>query len=421
MDIAQDGNLFPREDILEAVAQSDWRDQPVPAAAWWITSIGLAVLAFGTPVLAPLAMEPTTFAAARDRLAVHPLHALAGWIGGLGIGIESAWYLLSALGFGLSLPVLGVALRWLGIGPRLALVTALVSLFTPIAVLHGRLPSDFTAGVLGSSVVLAMAFAPSDPGRAGNRGYGIRLALAFLIAVLLHPFNLALIVPLLFAARARGGITAMLPVIGAGFLAAITAPDLMAASAGQVLRRTDALLGFGGLIVPTVLAWRGSREEEPPPTWLGVWWGVALAVSIFSSVSGKGPASPMLLPAYAALVAGALARFARPDNAFRVAGALAVLHAALIAALPWLQTPTDSMGLAAARPALFEEGDHVRLTPAQDATTAAYLLRRRFGLPVDLVGEPMTPPSRRTIGLAPNALGLPWTLDPETGTLTAYE
>ena len=33
LDIAQDGNLFPREDLLEAVADSDWRDRPVPIAA----------------------------------------------------------------------------------------------------------------------------------------------------------------------------------------------------------------------------------------------------------------------------------------------------------------------------------------------------------------------------------------------------
>ena len=49
-DIANDGNLFPREDLLEAVARSDWRDREVPAIAWILTGVGLSLLAAGLPV-----------------------------------------------------------------------------------------------------------------------------------------------------------------------------------------------------------------------------------------------------------------------------------------------------------------------------------------------------------------------------------
>ena len=186
MDIAQDGNLFPREDILEAVAQSDWRDQDVPIGAWALTAVGLAALALGTPILAPLAMEPTEFAAAGERLWAHPLHAVARTIGRAGLGIESAWYLISALFLGLSLPALGGALCLLGVGARLALVTSLVTLLTPITLGHVQLPSDFTAGVFGASVVLGLCCAPSDPGHSGERGYGLRLAAALVLATALH-------------------------------------------------------------------------------------------------------------------------------------------------------------------------------------------------------------------------------------------
>lgn len=422
MDIAQDGNLFPREDILEAVAQSDWRDQPVPAAAWWLTAVGLVTLALGMPALQPLAMQPTASAGAGEGLALHPLHALSAWTGGLGIGIESTWYILSALFWGLSLPLLGGALRVMGIGPRLALVTSLLALLTPVTVLHGRLPSDFTAGVFGSILVLAMAFAPSDPGRAGHRGYGVRLALALGVAVLLHPLNFALMLPLLLAARARGGITSMVPVVLASFLGAMVAPSVGWASAGEVLRRWDVAVGLGALLTPAVLAWASSREESPPPLWLTVWFVLGIGGSIYLALVDSGPCAPMLIPASAALVASVLARFARPDNSFRVAAVVALVQALLIMGLPWLQTSTRAGGLAAARPDLFRAGDHLHVTDQQSKTQAAYLVRRRFGIQVE-VSEvaPTRDGAGRAIGLSPNPLQLPWSLDPEAGTISVHD
>ncbi len=385
MDIAQDGNLFPREDILEAVAQSDWRDQPVPAAAWWLTAVGLVTLALGMPALQPLAMQPTASAGAGEGLALHPLHALSAWIGGLGIGIESTWYILSALFWGLSLPLLGGALRVMGIGPRLAL-------------------------------------APSDPGRAGHRGYGVRLALALGVAVLLHPLNFALMLPLLLAARARGGITSMVPVVLASFLGAMVAPSVGWASAGEVLRRWDVAVGLGALLTPAVLAWASSREESPPPLWLTVWFVLGIGGSIYLALVDSGPCAPMLIPASAALVASVLARFARPDNSFRVAAVVALVQALLIMGLPWLQTPTRAGGLAAARPDLFRAGDHLHVTGQQSKTQAAYLVRRRFGIQVE-VSEvaPTRDGAGRAIGLSPNPLQLPWSLDPEAGTISVHD
>ncbi|MEM8714119.1 MAG: hypothetical protein AAGG01_24505, partial [Planctomycetota bacterium] len=211
MDIAQDGNLFPREDILEAVAQSDWRDQPVHLGAWVLGGLGLSVMALGAPVLEPIAMGATRHAAEGGALWLEPLHALARFVGTSGVGIETAWYWLSALSLGLAFPTLGAALRTLGVGARLAFVVALLAVICPLLWTHGRLPSDFGWGVFGSALALLLVCAPSDPGPMGERGYGMRLGAGLLAATLLHPGSLALAVPLVAAAQERGKWRATLP------------------------------------------------------------------------------------------------------------------------------------------------------------------------------------------------------------------
>lgn len=428
MDIAQDGNLFPREDILEAVAQSDWRDQAVPMGAWALTALGLTLLALGTPTLAPLAMEPTEFAAAGDRLWAHPLHGLSGILGRAGLGIESAWYLISALLLGLSLPALGWALRVVGIGPRLALVVSLVSLLTPITLGHGQLPSDFTAGVFGACLVLGLTCAPSDPGEAGSRGYGIRLGVSLAIASALHSMNAALAPALLLAAHKRGGLRASAPVLVGSALAAIMAMDALRASAGPLVPPLfgASLLSFGGLIVVSALAWSVEAEESPPPLWLTVQWGSAALLSSVAAYLG-GPVLPMLVAASAALAASVLVRFARPDNAFRVLGAALAFQLLLFGAARYLQPSMGAKGLAEADPSLFQANDTVYVPENEVASPAAYLVRRRFGVTVAPLKAnspsgalPMST-TGRSVGLGDASAGLPWVLDPETGTINGHE
>ena len=73
-DIANDGNLFPREDLLEAVARSDWRDREVPTKAWLMTGIGISLVAAGTPI-ADVLIRSTTEFAATSAGPLAPLHA----------------------------------------------------------------------------------------------------------------------------------------------------------------------------------------------------------------------------------------------------------------------------------------------------------------------------------------------------------
>ena len=428
MDIAQDGNLFPREDILEAVAQSDWRDQDVPIGAWALTAVGLAALALGTPILAPLAMEPTEFAAAGERLWAHPLHAVARTIGRAGLGIESAWYLISALFLGLSLPALGGALCLLGVGARLALVTSLVTLLTPITLGHGQLPSDFTAGVFGASVVLGLCCAPSDPGHSGERGYGLRLAAALVLATALHPLNAALAPALLVAAHGRGGSKAWTPVLVGTLLTIAGAMDALQAPAGPILPPVfgACLLGFGGLVVLASLAWSSEKEESPPPLWLTIQFGTGLVLSVAMAYLG-GPMLPMLAIASAALASGVLARFARPDNAFRALAAVLVIQLLLLGAAGLWRPSLDTAGLAQAQPTLFASGDTVYAPEADLDGPAAYLVRRRFGVTVAPLSEAEEAiAGGRAIGLhriGPHGGGaaLPWTLDPDAGTISRHE
>ncbi len=194
------------------------------------------------------------------------------------------------------------------------------------------------------------------------------------------------------------------------------------ASASQVLGGADFYLGCGPLLLLIVLAWTGAREESPPPVWLTLWLAVGLTASLVTALQGNGPAAPMLAPVVAALAASALSRFARPDNTTRVAGVAALLTVALAAMAPWLRSPAGAQGLAHAAPILFQPDDTVFASDGALDSAAAYLVRRRFGVTVEvLTTTPKGAGQGRIIGLAPNAAGLPWTLDAEAGTIQRHE
>ena len=114
LDIAQDGELFPREELLDAVAGADWRDLPVRLVAWLAVAAGAGLALAGFPEQFDLLKGPTSFAASGDGVAAHPLHLLAHAIGRAGVGIEAAFFGLSALGVGAAFLALGAALRAVG-------------------------------------------------------------------------------------------------------------------------------------------------------------------------------------------------------------------------------------------------------------------------------------------------------------------
>lgn len=371
LDIANDGNLFPREDLLEAVARSDWRDREVPAVAWLLTGAGISLLAAGTPIAEVLIRSTTEFAA-ESAGPLAPFHAALAAIGRGGIGIEAAAFLASAIALGATLPAIGVALKAVGFGGRVAFVSALIAVMSPLLLMHGRLPSDGPVVALGSALLLAAVAAPHDGGRSGRTGYLIRLSL-----------------------------------VAASLLAVCGLSRASAALGDEAIfgRWIDlALLGGAALLV-VPLGWLRQEEEEPPPLWLVGW----LAASVTLALVAGAQAGAALVPALAVLVANALSRRARPDGALRWAAMLAIAQAALSVFAVRL-APPDTTFFAAASSGEVEAGD-VLVVEDLDSNEA-YLLRRRLG--VTVVDRAPDASDGRVIfcGGGPPA---PWTLDAATG------
>jgi hypothetical protein len=357
-DIANDGNLFPREDLLEAVARSDWRDREVPAIAWVLTGVGLSLLAAGLPVAEVLLRSTTEFAAG-DAGPLAPLHAALGAVGRAGVGIEAAAFLTSAVALGATLPALGLALRAAGFRGRLAFVAALIGVSSPLLLMHGRLPSDGPLVALGSALLLAAVAAPRDPGPQGRRGYSIRVGAAALL---------------------------LLALCGASRFAAATG----AAHEPVVGRWSDLLLLGGTALLAVPMAWRRQEEEAPPPFWLVVW----LLIAAESALTMGAQAGAALVPPLTLLVANALARRARPDGALRWAAAGLAGQVALAAAVAaW--APADTRCFAASGPGETAAGDVV--VTEDLGSDAAYLLRRRLGL--EVVDRPPEGGARRVLFL----------------------
>ncbi len=444
-DIARDGNLFPREDILEAVARSDWRDREAPRTAWALAALGIALVCAGTPIADRLVVAPTEAAAASafagpaPTALLLPLQALAGALGRAGLGIEAAWFLMSAVMTGLALPALGAALAAFGLGGRVRLVGALAALLAPMSLASGRLPSDFAAGVLGASLLLAAAAAPFDEGQRGARGFGLRLAAFLAVAIALRTDALAAGPALLL----RGLATerderwrATLPValvFGGGVLLAVLHPGLLLASGELDAGAALALPLVGGALwLSAPLAWVREAEEEPPPIWLAAWLGCAAAWAALAAILGFSSLAPsMAVPALAVLGASVLARRARPDGALRVAAGILGLQLALGLVAPHAAPKArtvfiDSIGE-------LQPGADAIVAPAgtdRDLRAAAFLLRRRHGL--DVVAKASDAPGgRRMVALgdppdsqkrkgAPTATAR-WRVDLYTGAVTRVE
>lgn len=340
-DIANDGNLFPREDLLEAVARSDWRDREVPVAAWLMTGFGITLLAAGTPV-ADVLIRSTTEFAAESSGPLAPLHAALAALGRTGIGIEAAAFMMSAVAIGATLPAVGLALRAAGFDGRVAYVAALISVMSPLLLLHGRLPSDGPLVALSSALLLAAVAAPRDVGRSGRKGYLFRMAVA---------------------------ATLLLAVCGLSRFSAAASDEVIFG------RWVDlALLGGGALLILPV-TWSRQEEEAPPPPWLLGWLLASAALAVLAGAQ----AGAALVPGLAILVANALARRARPDGALRWALALATVQLALTGATAYW-APADTTCFAATGSGDVEVGDVVVVHDLE--SSEAYLLRRRLGAAV---------------------------------------
>ncbi len=396
LDIAQDGELFPREELLDAVAGADWRDLPVRLVAWLAVALGGALALAGLPEQFDLLEGPTTVAASGDGLAAHPLHLVARAIGGAGIGIEAALFGLSALGVGAAFLAVGAALRAFGIGGRTAFATALLTCGSLAVISSGRLPSTYSFGVAASALLMAAIAAPSD---GAARGYGTRVALAWLLASWVSPAAALLLPACALAITGRAGeerAAGLAPL----WIAALVALPVAALACGAAGAHEVQLAGarhFGGLLGLMAVALSATRrdpEESAAPRWLHLWLRTGIALEIVASLPLDGmllvggapsalaahiPPATFLVPALAAFAADALVRRRRASDAVVL---LAV--GAIGQALPfgyWYALDADEGTALHDGRGELAPGDVALVAPDAYADVA-YLLARRHGVPV---------------------------------------
>ncbi|MEL6429705.1 MAG: hypothetical protein AAFP22_15580 [Planctomycetota bacterium] len=398
-DPAQDGNLFPREDLLEAVAESDWRDRPAPWYAWALLALGLVALCLGLPLERVVHVAETETAAGLQgfRALSAPLLIAVKRIGqGTGIGIEATLFFTSALGAGLAFLLTGAALRAFGFRGRVAIVCALAAALCPLCVVASRLPSAATATAAGSALLLAACAAPFDPGARGARGLALRVGLAYLFATSLAIEAVVLAIPAWFALIRRiepehRGLA--LPAASPLFVAAaamaaapplppgLELPDIAFWGRAPETPFPDLAanglapwLAAGALVLAWPLALARESEEQGAPAWLHVWAALGLGLGFLTS-----RATALALPALAVFLADALVRRARPDGAGRRALLFAAGQIALcaIVLLRLERTPSPFASHWIPSPTTVLPTDTVVLDDT--GTPDAYLLRRRIG------------------------------------------
>jgi len=154
LDVAQDGHLFPRTEVLDAVARADWRERPVRLIALVCLAAGLVLLALALPIARPMSALDVAWTAGQRAPWLHAPHLLAWVFTRLGSTPEQAWYSVSALGSAAAVPFTYLVARELRVGPLLAGTVAALAAVQPMALLASTLPSAYGFGVAAGSALL---------------------------------------------------------------------------------------------------------------------------------------------------------------------------------------------------------------------------------------------------------------------------
>lgn len=392
LDIAQDGNLFPREELLEAAAGADWRDRSVPARAWVAASLGLALLAAGLPNLRTLYTAPTDFAATGDYIDFHPIHLLARTLGGMGLGIEATLFWISALSLGAAMMAIGLALRAFGFAGRTAFPIALLTCLSQSLTEHARLPSDYLPGLCGSALLLAAMAMPKDQGEDGLRGYAVRISAVWLLACWVSKDALALFPILVIAcagrpvrsSRARKWIMPL--AVAAGLAALLAVPGIFGNDPGErpvpgahPHSGVDGLITLWALWPLALLSMSRAPEEMPAPKWAAAWFFLGAAWSVLGVL--WLPSSPTFLaPMVACMAANGLARIGDSLRAGKMLLMCFTLQLVTTGTFVFLVTGRYQ-GPLAEGPGQVRTGDAIALDPSTHPELA-FLLRRRHGFQV---------------------------------------
>ena len=397
MGAAEHVGAFPRHEVAELVDAAARARAARERWQGWVLGAALTLVALGLPLGRVLVTAPTLWTAEGGAHPYPLLVPLARWLlGRLGGSPETPWFLLSALGWGLSMPVLLSTARRLGFPRGLALPAALVALLSPAAWIGACLPHTFGLGVLGASLLLDALLARE---RASALGYATRASAVWCLSVLAEPELAGLLPAVVWACvwRGRGALAARLaPPLAAAALVLL----LMSASRAGAWWRAPGVGVAETLAFPldagiglAVAAWgvvalfatRRSSEESSPPPWMLAWCGAFL----LHLVPGHPPLEILgtyLVPVAALGIADWLQREPLEERARR--WALSLLLAQLLVA-----AGARSFAVATDPGRAWRELARTHLEPGDVVLSSLverrYLLRHRFGLAA------LEPPGRR--------------------------
>ena len=389
LDIAQDGGLFPRDRIAEAVADADWRERNVPGAALFMLALGVTLLAWATPVRQPLLAHDVVGALAANARASDPSWAVARWLSGPSGGPEAAWSWINGGAAGLLLALL----VWLNariVGRRLALAAALAVAAAPLFLIGARLPCRALVEGAAAAWLLGRAFECSGAARSGralrsNIGAGAAVAAAWVAGSLevaaLAGVLLAVGPPGLRAERSPRGALAFGALVAVVWTiwrrnAAVLAFDPVLATLAPPAAAFAAACAPSALLALTLFL-RGSRttEEAPAPLWLRS-ATAAVLIALGSGWSlGLPPTGAALLPLASLGLANLANRRTDPGAALGLV-ALAAVAALLtssgleVALRRWDRSAVTELSIAL-------DGGALLAAQKLDAE-ARYLLRVRF-------------------------------------------
>jgi hypothetical protein len=413
-----EAEAFPRRLLASLIAGGEERSR---ARARWqsvCVGLGIAALALAFPTRALVGDGPE-FVRACDSgawVVVHlALAPLARLLALCGLGIEQAWFVLSAVSAGVCAVAAWKSLVRHGARARAALIAAAIALGAPAAWFAATLPGAAAPGMLGAWLVFgALLDAQREPEREDrHRKLALALFLALLLDVRAIVYVPAILVEAWSTGRARDDgpgklvrrALALVPAVAvfAG-LFALAAFALPSAPAGFafVERAFDGLLGRGpggigslwlaicgvgtaafGLVVlvlPPV-----DREERRPPLWIAVWCVAPLVLPALNwAIDAKAVACALLPPAALGLASWL------GDREWSDALRNAALFLAGQAAVGFGFT----YGVTSADPNLeWKEHALAELQPGDVLLTTdpdhAYLARHRFGLDVVDLNEPL--------------------------------
>ncbi len=392
-----EGEDFPRLELNRLVGESQARTHMRRKWQACLLSLGLVLVALGLPTERYFGGMQTVWHLAGSGPTPQSVMALPilGTHTLFGIGVEPASFLWSAILLGCSLFFMLRLMHRIGFDHEVGLTASLLAVISPLAWLGGTLPLDFSAGLLGSTLLCTSLFQTQQTRK---QGYLWRTSSYLLLAFLLLPESIWLAPAAIWAVSAQpkdpsqGRVNAFsLTVVSVACMwISVTSggghwPDLWRSVMGPIPGSSGLAAGVVFWIAGLGLTWLGlfyllfgrrEAEEQPAPTWVLAWIAVGVAPMVAGGLD-EGPRGAFLLPIAAVGLADWLTRRVHVEHRSRWSAGLLASQILLTTGGVWIlerQDP-DQQWSEVAREHLVQDDLFVSPSPPR-----AYLARFRQGV-----------------------------------------